>query len=51
MNDLAHAYVGLALGGKHDWDGDINEEREALRLNPNNDFCPRQLGCRLGRQG
>jgi Flp pilus assembly protein TadD len=28
--------LGTALGVKKDWDGEIAEEREALRLNPNN---------------
>ena len=34
-NDLAHSNLGDALGKKGDWDGEITEEREALRLNPN----------------
>jgi tetratricopeptide (TPR) repeat protein len=48
---MAHANLGLALGSTGDWDGMINEEREALRLNPNNDLAHADLGFALGNKG
>ena len=30
----AHVNLGVALGKKGDWDGEIAEDRKALRLNP-----------------
>jgi tetratricopeptide (TPR) repeat protein len=37
----------VALMKKSDWDGAAAEEREALRLNPNNDFAHYVLGAVL----
>jgi tetratricopeptide (TPR) repeat protein len=48
---LVHNNLGNALGTKHDWDGEIIEEREALRLNPNNDLAHFNLGLALGGKG
>jgi tetratricopeptide (TPR) repeat protein len=36
---------------KGDWDGAIVEEREALRLNPNNELAHYDLGHALGDKG
>ena len=47
----AHVDLGLALGDKGDWDGEIAEEREALRLNPNNDLAHNDLGVALEKKG
>jgi tetratricopeptide (TPR) repeat protein len=43
-NGGAHANLGLALAAKGDWDGDIAEEREVLRLNPNSGNAHYLLG-------
>jgi len=50
-NGLAHAGLGVTLGQKHDWDGEISEEREALRLNPNNDAAHAGLAFALEKKG
>ena len=39
------------LGTNGDWDGEIAEEREALRLNPNNEMAHVNLGVALGGKG
>jgi Flp pilus assembly protein TadD len=44
---MAHANLGTALGGKGDWEGQISEEREALRLNPDNAMAHYALGIAL----
>jgi Flp pilus assembly protein TadD len=41
----------MALGKKGDSDGAIAEEREALRLNPDNDAAHNNLGLALGKKG
>ena len=41
----------MALGEKGDLDGEITEEREALRLSPNNDMVRNNLGLALGKKG
>ena len=48
---MAHNNLGAALGGNGDWHGEIAEEREALRLNPNNDAAHGSLGVALGSTG
>jgi tetratricopeptide (TPR) repeat protein len=47
-NEKAHASLGMALGVKGDWDGEIVEEREAMRLNPNDEPAHVNLGLALG---
>jgi tetratricopeptide (TPR) repeat protein len=47
----AHDNLGAALGKKGDWDGEIAEEREALRLNPNNGPAHVNLGVALFNKG
>jgi hypothetical protein len=44
LGPMAHNNLGAALGGNGDWHGEIAEEREALRLNPNNDAAHGSLG-------
>jgi Flp pilus assembly protein TadD len=46
-----HVQFGVALGNQGDWDGEITEEREALRLNPNNGNAHYFLGMALERKG
>ena len=46
-----HAYLGVALGGKKDWTGEITEEREALKIDPDNDFARANLGIALMNKG
>jgi superkiller protein 3 len=43
--------LGVALGKKGDWDGEIREEREAIRLDPNNPFAHNDLGVALEKKG
>jgi Flp pilus assembly protein TadD len=50
-NEQAHATLGLALGNKGDWDGEITEERQALRLNPNDAMGHNCLGFALQKKG
>jgi len=47
IHDLAHDTLGNAVGAKQDWDNEIIEEREVLRLNPNNDLTHFNLGLAL----
>jgi tetratricopeptide (TPR) repeat protein len=47
----AHVGLGVALARKGDWDGEIAEEREALRLNPNNALAHAGLGLGLEVKG
>jgi len=49
-NELAHVNLGAALIFKKDWDGGIQEAREALRLNPNNASAHYCLGIALERK-
>jgi tetratricopeptide (TPR) repeat protein len=49
--DVAHASLGATLGKKGDRDGEIAEEREALRLNPNLAEAHLSLGVALGHKG
>jgi Flp pilus assembly protein TadD len=49
--DEAHALLGAVLGKKGDWEGDIAEEREALRLNPRNAQAHFTLGFAFESKG
>ena len=46
-NEWAHVNLGDFLGWKGNWDGEIAEEREALRLNPMNDAAHAKIGVAL----
>jgi len=46
-----HAGLGLVLSARGDLDGTITEEREALRLNPNNAAVHASLGDALEQKG
>ena len=46
-----HDALGGVLGDKGDWDGEITEEREALRLNPNLAEAHVNFGRALGEKG
>jgi Flp pilus assembly protein TadD len=49
---LAHANLGTALGQhKGDWDGQIAEEHEALRLDPKDAWAHYALGVALEHKG
>jgi len=43
-DESAHSNLGLELGQKGDWDGDIAEELEALRLNSKDEITHTNLG-------
>ena len=46
----AHEILGVALGNKGEWDGEIAQEREALRLSPNYADAHLNLGVALGHK-
>ncbi|HMD85725.1 MAG TPA: tetratricopeptide repeat protein, partial [Terriglobia bacterium] len=46
-NEEAHRSLGAAIGVKNDWDGEIAEEREAIRLQPNDASAHYLLGFAL----
>ncbi len=48
---MAHAGLGLVQSARGDWDGSIAEEREALRLSPNNAIVHASLGDALEQKG
>ena len=50
-NDVAHANLAAALGGKGDWDGAIAEYRKAVSLNPKSDVAHANLAAALARKG
>ncbi len=51
-NDAAaHNNLGVALGHKGDWDGEIAEYREAVRSNPNDAGPHNNLGVALELKG
>jgi len=47
----AHSLLGMALGAKGGSDGAIAEEREATRVNHNNDRARSRFGFALGAKG